>query len=299
MGWVLPAIMLGSAAAGALSNRPSKQQTSGQQTTGGTQSSNSSSQVNQQQNTVQRGTQSSSGTNSSVGTQIQVGSGTNTSSILPQFATEAQPLLNELLQKYLASIQGGTPTATQIGNEGVRAANAGAGMRKKAIDNILASRGLLSSPVAAAAQIASESGRVSDVVRARTESPFQAQQLLAQNLGQASNFLQMFRGQQQSGATTSNQETTSVQNALNQIFQTSTNEQELLTRIEELANSYGINSQTTNQTGTVTQPGNVLGGAATGATSALGLLMALGQIGKANAAPATTTNPFNYVLGMG
>lgn len=297
MGWVLPAIMLGSAAAGALSNRGRKESSSGTQTTVGTQSSNSSATTTNQQHTINRGTQSGTTTSSTGNTQIQVGSGTSANSILPQFASESQPLLNELLQKYLASVQN-APTATQIGNEGVRAANAGAGMRRKAIDNILAARGLSTSPVAAAAQIAAESGRVSDVVRARAESPFQAQQLLAQNLGQASNFLQMFRGQQQTGATTTNQETQSIQNALSQIFQQSTSEQDLQSRLEQLANSYGINSQTTNQTGTVTQPGNVAGGAATGATSALGLLMALGQIGKANA-PATTTNPFNYVLGMG
>lgn len=279
MGWVAPAIMLGTAVAGALSNRGRKETTSGQSTTGATQQSNSSSTANTSSNTVNRGTTASRGTTATTGTQLSSGSGTTASSILPQFAVEGQPLLSSLTQRYLQLAEQ-SPNAADIGNAGVRQANASAEMRKKAINNILAQRGLYNSPAGAFGEIAAESGRVSDVVRARSEAPFQAQQLLAQNLGQASNFLQNFRGQSQTGQTTQQSETTSVQNAINEIFQTSRNEQEMQSRLEELANSYGINSQTTNQTGTVTAPGNVAGGAATGGSSALALLLALGQVGK-------------------
>lgn len=283
MGWVVPAIMAGNAIAGALSNRPSQQKTGGHSVTGTTQQNNSSSETNSNTNTVNRGIQQSRGTTATTGTTVGNVSGTGTSntSILPQFAAEGQPLLEQLTQRYLQLAQE-TPNEQALAARGIREANFGAELRKKALGNILAQRGLSTSPAGAVAEIGAESARVSDVVNARSNAPLQAQQLLAQNLGAANGFLQNFRGTQQAGTTTNQQtsEQVSVQNAINEIFQTSRNEQEIQARIQELANSYGIGNQTTDQTGTVTQPGNVAGGAATGGASALALLAALGQIGN-------------------
>lgn len=328
MGWVVPAILAGTAAAGALTNRPSQQNTRGRQVAGGTTQNTSDTTATQTGRNITAGRNQTTGNIETTGTNItagsqtgqtsnigqQVGTTTGTSSLLPQFAPEAQPLLSELTQRYLQLAQN-SPNEAAIAARGIREVNAGAELRKKALANILASRGLSTSPAGVAAEIAGESSRVSDAVGVRSDAPFQAQQLLAQNLGQASGFLNLLRGQTgtttgttdqtnvQTGTTAqqNQQQTQTIQNQIQNILQTSRTEEEINTRLQQLANQFGITNQVTDQTGTVDNPGNIAGGAATGGSSALALLLALGQIGGGGNRPPINvpgTGPGGVVGGV-
>jgi hypothetical protein len=146
-------------------------------------------------------------------------------------------------------------------NQGVGNINNTSNTSEQAIKNLLASRGLSYSGAASTPLANAETQRISDVTNLRNQAPLLQDQLKRQNLTDFGSFLSGLPV----GSTSAG---TSYQNTQG--------------------------SQHTDQTGTVTDPGNILGGAVSGAGSALAYLYGKGAFGgtKANNPNTTTLGGF-------
>jgi hypothetical protein len=132
---------------------------------------------------------------STTGTTGTTAAGTTTPNISPQ----AQALINQLTQKYM-TLQ--PPSMTGYGAQQTANINAGANAQEQAVNNIMASRGLGTSPVAATAQAGVEQNRVNQITGMQQQLPILQQQMNLQNLAQAGNFAASIPYGQTTGQTT-------------------------------------------------------------------------------------------------
>lgn len=284
-----------SALAGLAGNRSQKQESSGTATSRNQSQSSSRSSTESERSTQRTGRTAETGGGTSTTSSVGVTQGTNfqntgtvgTTSALPQFSQEAKPLIDQLTQRYLELINNPI-NENGILATGIRGINESADANTNALQGALAARGLNNSPIAVAAQQDAENRRFGDIVSFKNQLPTILQNIQAANLGQANNFLQNFRGTagtqtgqtaQTGGATQTSQQEQSNISSMFRNAQTWEDVVEVL-RQQVQAEENAASSGTTNQTGTVTQPGNMTGGALTGASSLLSLLAGLGKFDK-------------------
>ena len=132
-------------------------------------------------------------------------------------------------------------------NNGTNEINASATPALQALRNSLAARGLSYSPVAGTAEAGMQAQRIGQITNLRAQAPLLADQLQGNALTSFSDYLSRLPVGQTSSSTG---------------FQS------------------GSGQSTTTGTGSVTNPGNILGGAVSGAGSALGLLYGQGAFDK-------------------
>jgi hypothetical protein len=191
---------------------------------------------------------------SATGTTGTTAAGTTTPNISPQ----AQALINSLTQKYM-TLQ--PPSMTGYGAGQTANINAGANAQTQAVNNIMASRGLATSPVAATSQAGIEQNRINQITQMQQQLPILQQQMNLQNLAQAGGFAASIPYGQTTGQTTTgtiSQDAT--QNTTGTSEQLSTNNQQ--SNFQNTLMNW-LNSQSATQG----QQGGGVGGALGGALS--------------------------------
>jgi hypothetical protein len=162
--------------------------------------------------------------------QEMVSSGQGTSatqgSTTPTMSPEATAMMNSLISKYSGIT---APSLTGYGAYQTGQINANADAQSQAVNNIMAARGLSTSPAAATAAANVEQNRVNQITGMQQQLPLLQNQLNLANLGAASNFFATIpRGVQ-----------------TNQTGQTTTDNRQI-----------GTTTQNQNQQGTVDQSGH-------------------------------------------
>lgn len=222
MGWFIPALIAGGTAlAGALSNRGSKTQQSGTQNTNQTQNIDATDYNQGFNNTSYSG--SSTPTYDPMQMAIR-------DYLLNQFGNKIKE--SENLQGYLG--------------QGLRSINEGAGIKEQAVNNVLSSRGLSFSPIAANALAGIQTQRIGDSVNFSNQIPLLQRQLKLEDM----NNLAKFFSSLPTGTTTAG---------------TSFGDTGSVNRRVGVTNTQG----NTTSTGTMNNPGNVAGGAVAGGISGL------------------------------
>lgn len=195
--------------------------------------------------------QDTTGTTTSTGTTVQ---GT-----MPTLSPATQAFMDQLISKY-----GGmtAPALTGYGAQQTGVINNQANVQKQALDNILAARGLSTSPAAATAQAGIEQNRLNNITSMQQGLPLLQNQLNLQNLAGASAFFSAIpKGTLTTGA--SNQTTQTNQSTTGQSSGTQTGSQTGST------STTGSQKGTTTNTGSSTTQGTS-GGGAGGAAGAAG-----------------------------
>jgi hypothetical protein len=163
-----------------------------------------------------------------VQSQSQTSSSQTTGSVTPTLSPEATAMMNSLMQKF-----GGmtTPSLTGYGAYQTGQINANADAQSQAVNNVMAARGLSTSPAAATAAANIDQNRINQVTQMQQQLPLLQNQLNLANLGAATNFFATIpRGQTSTGTTTGQTQTDSRQ--------------------------IGTTTQNQNQSGTVDQSGH-------------------------------------------
>lgn len=153
--------------------------------------------INLIQSTTQTGidTRQDTGFNTT-GTTAQQTAGT----AVPLLGPEAQALMGQLTQKYMGLT---APSLTGYGAGQTANINAQADAQRNALQSILASRGLATSPVAATAQAGIEQNRANQITAMQQQLPLLQHQMNLQNLAGAAGFFgAMPKGQATTGTTT-------------------------------------------------------------------------------------------------
>lgn len=213
MGFFIPALIAGvGALAGALGNRSSK----------------STSDVSSKTDTTNDSTQN-----------VDL---SNMPNYTPEMAAYRDQILNALRNRFISGTDLSGYTTSSLQN-----INAASDLRTKAMNNILAARGLSNSPVSANALGRIESGRIGEQLNFMNSIPLLQRQLQGEDLDQFSQFFSSLPvGTRQTGTTT----------------------------------LHSTGTQNTTGTQTNTQPGNVLGGLFSGLGA--GLAATLGRQYGAN-----------------
>jgi endosialidase-like protein len=215
-------------------------------TTGGTEtnSSGSSNSTNTLQQLMQFLTQM---TGSTTGTQT----GTGTTTTTPNLNPASQSLISQLsgAMSGLTAPSLGGYVANQTAN-----INNNANAQSAAVNNIMASRGLSTSPVAATAQVGVGQNRINQINQVQAQAPIEQNQLNLQNLGAVSQFASLLPGL--SGATTGQTTgqttgTTSAQTTSG--TQNTQSTQQMWQNLFNYLNS--ATSSNTNSTSTTSSPG--------------------------------------------
>ena len=223
--WILTGV---SGVAGALGNRGSTS-TSTQNQTGTTDQT-----TNQSGTTTQTGTQDYKDTS------------------MPQYTPEMARIMDYLMSTMRNRLQSSTDLSGYQ-TQGLQNINQGADLKRRVMENMLASRGLSASPTTANSISRIESGRIGDQMSFLNQIPLLQRQLQGEDLNTYANFFKSLPvGTQRTGSSTTNQTGTST------------------------GTSRTTGTTTGQATGTQTQPGNILGGLFSGLGT--GLATAFGGI---------------------
>jgi hypothetical protein len=136
-------------------------------------------------------------------TQTQ-GATTSTSTTNPNLSPATQQLIDSLTRKYQ---QLTTPSLSGYAAQQTQGINRNADLQSQAVQSIMASRGLATSPVSGTSQANVEAGRFGEINKMQAGLPLLQNQLNTQNLGAAANFMQMIPP----GGTTNTQDTNQTQ----------------------------------------------------------------------------------------
>jgi hypothetical protein len=188
-------------------------------TTGGTEtnssgSSNSTTDIQSLVNFLQSISGSTTGTTA----------GTGTATTSPNLNPASQALISQLTQ----SMSGlNAPSVQGLVQNQTANINANSNAQSQAVNNVMASRGLSTSPVAATAQVGVGQNRVNQINQVQAQAPIEQNQLELQDLATASGFANMLPNL--SGSTTSQNTgqttgTTSNQNTSSSTGTTSTSQ---------------------------------------------------------------------------
>ncbi len=247
---------IGGLASGLLGEPPTTTNTSGNTTgTSETNSNQSSqSQFTQFLNSLLNSLSSTSG-----GT-------TNTSSTTPNLSPATQQLLDQLTGKYLQSTN---PSLQGYQAQQTQGINRNSNLQSQAVDNIMASRGLSTSPVAGTAQANVQNSRIGQITGLNESLPLLQDQLNQSHLASAANFMNMIpHGTTTTGGTTNTQDTTGQQST----SQTSGGQQ--------FNNQWGYQGNNYNQNSNQTSTTQQKGGLATGITGLLAGLFSDARLKK-------------------
>ena len=108
-----------------------------------------------------------------------------TSSVTPTMSPEAVALMNSLIGKYQGLT---TPSLTGYSGYQTGQINANADAQAQAVNNVMAARGLSTSPAAATAAANIDQNRINQITQMQQQLPLLQNQLNLANLGAASNF---------------------------------------------------------------------------------------------------------------
>jgi hypothetical protein len=192
----------------------------------------------------------------------------STSSVTPTLSPETQALLTQLVGRYNAL---SAPSLTGYGAGQTANINAGADAQSKAVENILASRGLSTSPAAATAQAGIQQNRLNQITGMQQQLPILQNQLNLANLAGATSFFSTIpkgavttgsRTGQQIGSTT--QDTRSIGNV------SQTGHQVGGTQSSGYGTQQGVNM---GRTDTSQTSGGGVGGAASGAAAGFAAML--------------------------
>jgi hypothetical protein len=195
--------------------------------------------------------QDTTGTTNTTGTSVQ---GTT-----PTLSPATQAFMDNLIGKYNAQ---SAPSLTGFGAQQTNNINVAADAQKKAIDNIMAARGLSTSPAAGTAQTGLEQNRLNQITSMQQGLPLLQNQMNLQNLAGASAFFSAIpKGSITTGSTAQQGQTT--QNTTGQQSGQQTGSQ------TGSSSTTGSQKGTTTQTGTSSTVGST-GGGVGGAAAGLG-----------------------------
>lgn len=144
--------------------------------------------------------------------------GSTSQTTTPNLSPETQNLISNLTSRYM-SLQ--RPSLTGYTAQQTQNINNNANLQKQALDNIMASRGLATSPVSGTAQAGVEAQRIGNITNLQQSVPLMQNQLDLSNMGAAANFMSMIphgttttgtSTQQQTGQQTGQQSQTGVTN---------------------------------------------------------------------------------------
>lgn len=198
--------------------------------------------------------------------EMMQGTGTSTGTVTPTLSPESTALMNQLIQRYSAQAN---PSLTGYQAQQTQGINANADIQSQAVNNIMASRGLSTSPVAATAAAGVEQNRANQITSMQEQLPLLQNQLNLQNLAGATQlFSTLPKGQTTTGATTSQQIGSGGQSG--QSAGTTTSQSG--TQGASTTTQSGTSSGTTSTTGST---GGGVGGAAAGLASGIALSTAL------------------------
>jgi hypothetical protein len=114
--------------------------------------------------------------------------------VTPTMSPQAQDFMNKLIGRF--SEQAKPVDLTTIRQQGIRDINTSADAQRQAVENIMASRGLASSPVSGTSAAGVENQRIGSINRFESQMPFLQQDMDLTNLGAAANFFgQIPKGQ--------------------------------------------------------------------------------------------------------
>lgn len=182
------------------------------------------------------------------------------SSVNPNLSPEHQGLINSLINKY-SNLTSNPVNMGGYTTQQTQGINRNSGIQKQAVDNIMAARGVASSPVSATSDANIEAGRIAQINNMQQGVPLLQNQLMGQNLAGAAALAGAIPHgstttgtgfQSQTGSQTGNQ--TGSQN----MYQTGT--------------SNNVSSGTTNQTARTSEGGGI-GGFLGGLGSILGMFL--------------------------
>lgn len=122
--------------------------------------------------------------------QQQGGTINETTSSMPQYDPQAWGARNFTLDELMNRLTNRTGYLTAYTGQGLRNINQGADVRGKALQSILAARGLGGSPVGANLMAGQESGRIGEQVNFLNQIPMLNYQMQGQDLGQLASFIQ-------------------------------------------------------------------------------------------------------------
>lgn len=123
--------------------------------------------------------------------------------VTPTMSPQAQDFMTKLMGRFTEASK--PVDITGIRQQGLRDINTSAGAQRQAVENIMASRGLGTSPISATSAANVENQRIGDINRFESGMPLLQSQLNTNNLGAAANFFASIpKGQTStSGGTTS------------------------------------------------------------------------------------------------
>jgi len=228
-------------------NSSTKSQSTGSQVQTGNTSSNLSSQLQNYLNSIYN--LSSAGRTT----------GTGTVSATPNLTPQMQAYINSLIGRG-SNLQ--APSLTGYAAGQTQNINANSNLQSQAVQNLMAARGLSTSPVAATTQAGIEQNRVNQITQMQENLPVMQNQMNLQNLAQSANIAGMFPGlagttqQQQTAQDTSQTQTGTQQQTQDQYAQSWQN---IFNFMQGFQNNWG-SQQTTS--------GGGLGGALQGGAEA-------------------------------
>lgn len=162
---------------------------------------------------------------------------------MPEYTPEMQSILS-LLTNTLRNRMLGSTDMSGYTTQGLQKINQGADLKRRAMENILAARGLSYSPAAVTPMGRIESGRIGEQINFLNQIPLLQRQLQGEDIDAFSKFFTSLPvGNRKTGTTTQR--------------------------------TFGTTNTTGQQSGSTTQPGNILGGLFTGLGS--GLAMGFGM----------------------
>jgi len=117
------------------------------------------------------------------------GSGTGTTTTTPNLTPQMQAYLNQLIGRG-ANLT--APSLTGYQAQQTQNINQNADLQRQAVNNIMATRGLASSPVSATAEAGIEQNRINNITGMQEQLPMLRNQMDLQNLAQSSQIANMF-----------------------------------------------------------------------------------------------------------
>lgn len=210
------------------------------------------------------------------------GSGTNTSTTTPNLSPQTQALINSLTAKYQNLT---TPSLTGYEAQQTQGFNRNADLQQQAAQQMMASRGLSTSPVAGTTAVSIDAQRFGNITRMQEGLPLLRDQLDVSHLGAAAQFMNMIpHGTTTTGASTNVADTTGLQTQNQTSGGTSNN---WGNTANSLVGTSGTNSTSTSQKLGSTSAG--LAGAAGGIANLLASLYAGQQSNSAGSRGGSTT----------
>lgn len=138
------------------------------------------------------------------------GGTTSTSTTNPNLSPATQQLIDTLTAKYQNLTQ---PSLQGYAAQQTQSINRNADLQNQAVQSLMASRGLATSPVSGTAQAGVEAGRFGEINKMQAGLPLLQNQQNLTNLGAAANFMQMIpHGTTTTGGTQNTQNTSQTQN---------------------------------------------------------------------------------------